>query len=385
METKKKKVIIFYGSFGGGHLSAAKALKAVLENNYNCYVELVDGLEYVAPILNKISVSFYNAISRNTPKIWGAFYNNANKDNSVTDIVLRQTLRWYRIRLYRIIKQVEPDQIICTHPFPAIMCAHIARKGKIQVPISNILTDFEPHGLWYVLPEYLKYFFVPTEEMKKALMEKNIKDSQIHVTGIPINPVFSNKLSEKEIEETLEEFQIPKDKKNFIFFGGGEFGLSNTVNIEIFKTLTKKLPEFHFVCISGKNPELYSMFEKAISEENIENSTLIKYTTNISKLMKVSSGIFSKPGGLTTSESLSQGLPMFMINPLPGQEVANQNYIENIGAGILINKENLDMLIDRIKTDENYLSRLSLNAKTYGKPNAADDICKIILKRDDLK
>ena len=382
METKKKKIIIFYGSFGGGHLSAAKALKAVLENNYNCYVELVDGLEYVAPILNKISVSFYNAISRNTPKLWGAFYNNANNDNSVTDIVLRQTLRWYRIRLYRIIKQVDPDQIICTHPFPAIMCAHIARKGKIQVPISNILTDFEPHGLWYVLPEYLKYFFVPTEEMKKALMEKNIKDSQIHVTGIPINPVFSNKLSEKEIEETLEEFQIPKDKKNFIFFGGGEFGLSNNINIEIFKTLTKKLPEFHFVCISGKNPELYSMFEKAIQEENIENTTLIKYTTNISKLMKVSSGIFSKPGGLTTSEALSQGLPMFMINPLPGQEVANQNYIENIGAGILINKENLNMLIDRLKTDENYLSRLSENAKKFGKPNAADNICKIIF---DLK
>lgn len=382
METKKKKIIIFYGSFGGGHLSAAKALKAVLENNYNCYVELVDGLEYVAPILNKISVSFYNAISRNTPKLWGAFYNNANKDNSVTDIVLRQTLRWYRIRLYRIIKQVDPDQIICTHPFPAIMCAHIARKGKIQVPISNILTDFEPHGLWYVLPEYLKYFFVPTEEMKKALMEKNIKDSQIHVTGIPITPVFSNKLSEKEIEETLEEFQIPQDKKNFIFFGGGEFGLSNNINIEIFKTLTKKLPEFHFVCISGKNPELYSMFEKAIQEENIENTTLIKYTTNISKLMKVSSGIFSKPGGLTTSEALSQGLPMFMINPLPGQEVANQNYIENIGAGILINKENLNMLIDRLKTDENYLSRLSENAKKFGKPNAADNICKIIF---DLK
>ena len=67
-----------------------------------------------------------------------------------------------------------------------------------------------------------------------------------------------------------------------------------------------------------------------------------------------------------------------MINPLPGQEVANQNYIENIGAGILINKENLDMLIDRLKTDENYLKRLSENAKKFGKPNSADNICKII-------
>ena len=34
------------------------ALIKVLEDKYNCYVELVDGLEYVAPILNKISISF---------------------------------------------------------------------------------------------------------------------------------------------------------------------------------------------------------------------------------------------------------------------------------------------------------------------------------------
>ena len=72
-------------------------------------------------------------------------------------------------------------------------------------------------GLWYVLPEYLKYFFVPTEEMKNALIKKGIKKSQICVTGIPINPLFWNKLTNKEIEETYNEFQIPKNKKNFIF------------------------------------------------------------------------------------------------------------------------------------------------------------------------
>ena len=67
--------------------------------------------------------------------------------------------------------------------------------------------------------------------MKNALIEKGIKKSQICVTGIPINPLFWNKLTNKEIEETYNEFQIPKNKKNFIFFGGGEFGLSNTINI----------------------------------------------------------------------------------------------------------------------------------------------------------
>ena len=75
--------------------------------------------------------------------------------------------------------------------------------------------------------------------MKNALIEKGVGKNQICVTGIPINPVFWNTLSNQEIDETYNEFQIPKNKKNFIFFGGGEFGLSNTINIEIFKKLAK--------------------------------------------------------------------------------------------------------------------------------------------------
>ena len=38
-----KKILIFYGSYGGGHLSAAKAIKAYIEETYeNKYeVEIV--------------------------------------------------------------------------------------------------------------------------------------------------------------------------------------------------------------------------------------------------------------------------------------------------------------------------------------------------------
>ena len=214
--------------------------------------------------------------------------------------------------------------------------------------------------------------------IKESIINNNIVKNLVFNIGlVELISYWKSTFSKNIIIKAghINEDQIKWFKKLY-YLGLGELRYTN--NIEIFKKLTKKLPECHFVCISGKNPELYNMFKKAIEEENIENTTLINYTTSISKLMKISSGIFSKPGGLTTSEALSQGLPMFMINPLPGQEVANQNYIENIGAGILINKENLDMLIDRLKTDENYLKRLSENAKKFGKPNAADNICKII-------
>ena len=44
-----KKILIFYASYGGGHLNAAKSIKECIDNNYtNCETELIDcNFEYV--------------------------------------------------------------------------------------------------------------------------------------------------------------------------------------------------------------------------------------------------------------------------------------------------------------------------------------------------
>ena len=48
------KILIFYGSYGGGHLSAARNIKDCIENNYSdCEILLVDCIEYINKILNK--------------------------------------------------------------------------------------------------------------------------------------------------------------------------------------------------------------------------------------------------------------------------------------------------------------------------------------------
>ena len=45
--------------------------------------------------------------------------------------------------------------------------------------------------------------------------------------------------------------------------------------------------------------------------------------------MSVSDLVITKPGGLTTTESLASGLPIIVINPMPGQEEGNAKFIEN--------------------------------------------------------
>ena len=79
-----------------------------------------------------------------------------------------------------------------------------------------------------------------------------------------------------------------------------------------------------------------------------------------------------KPGGLTTSEVLAKGVPMVVINPIPGQEERNSDHLLEQGAAIRCN--NLPALAYKIETLINTpekLASMSENARMMGKPDAA--------------
>ena len=71
--------------------------------------------------------------------------------------------------------------------------------------------------------------------------------------------------------------------------------------------------------------------------------------TEMDELMTAADLFVGKPGGLTTSEALAKGLPMVVINPIPGQEERNSDHL--LEEGIAIRCNNLPALaykIDRL-------------------------------------
>ena len=51
-----KKILIFYASYGGGHLSAAKSINNYLNENYpDIQTELVDCMKYINAVLEKLT------------------------------------------------------------------------------------------------------------------------------------------------------------------------------------------------------------------------------------------------------------------------------------------------------------------------------------------
>ena len=81
-------------------------------------------------------------------------------------------------------------------------------------------------------------------------------------------------------------------------------------------------------------------FEKLVSELQAEDIVkVLPYTTQVPELMSISDIVVTKPGGLTSTESLASGLPMVLINPIPGQEEENAQFLECAGVGIWLHSK----------------------------------------------
>jgi processive 1,2-diacylglycerol beta-glucosyltransferase len=98
-------------------------------------------------------------------------------------------------------------------------------------------------------------------------------------------------------------------------------------------------------------------------------------------LMAVADLIITKPGGLTTSEALAMGRPLFILNPIPGQEAANSDFLLERGAAAKANRvEDLPYRIGQLLGSKK-LGEMGKVAKSLGRADAAKSICREVLAR----
>ena len=107
--------------------------------------------------------------------------------------------------------------------------------------------------------------------------------------------------------------------------------------------------------VCGRNEPLRAELNEAVrklGKRSKVSFTLLGFTTEMDELMTSADLYVGKPGGLTTSEALSKGLAMVVINPIPGQEERNSDHLLEQGAAIRCNNlpalaYKIDTLIDR--------------------------------------
>lgn len=371
-----KKILIFYAAYGGGHFSAAKSIKKYLDNNYDVETNIVDCIEYINKVLNKITTGAYKEMARKTPNLWGMVYSHSQK--GILGHVSTRTNKVMAIKLKNLIKEESPDLVISTHPFSSQMVSYLRRKEKINCKLVTVLTDFAPHDQWLIGHEYTDAFCVSNNNMKKYLENYGVESSKIHVTGIPLSDRFFEKFDKNEV---CKEFDLEPSKPVILFFGGGEFGLGKDRTLQILEALIHNLPTSQIVAISGKNPKMNSGFKDLVNKANAEARVKVfDYTNKVPELMSISTIVVTKPGGLTTSESLASNLPILVINPIPGQEEENAEFLEAHNVAVwLRKKDDPDAFIQELFSNPEKINEMKKNSELLAKRNSTKDICEIII------
>lgn len=373
-----KKVLIFYAAYGGGHLSAAKSIqKYITENFTDVESEMVDCMKYINKPLEKVTTGAYREMAKKAPKLWGKVYFDSEK--GLLSEISKDSNKLMAKKLSKLINEINPDLIISTHPFSSQMASYLKGKGKIDCEIATILTDFAIHKQWLVGSEYTNNFFVSNDTMKNDMIDLGINENKIHVTGIPMSDRFFETFDKEAI---YKMFNLNPDKKVILFFGGGEFGLGKDRTVQVLDSFVKKLTNFQLVAVAGKNEKMKEAFEELAKNNQAEDRVkVLGFTDKVPELMHISCLVVSKPGGLTTTETLASSLPMIIINPIPGQEEENAEFLESKGAGVwLKSTDNPDDIIDLVFKDENKLEQMKENAIKLAKKNSTKEICNILLK-----
>ncbi len=374
-----KKILIFYGSYGGGHLSAAKTISSYLEKNYKDEVEVktVDCIEYINKYINKVSTEAYKELAKKAPWAWKHVYKNSQA--GALSHISNTTNKLMSYKLNSLLQEVKPDLIISTHPFSSQMCAILKQRQKINCKIATILTDYHIHAQWLVLYKYIDYFFVANDQMKMDMISKGISDQRIFVTGIPISERFLVKYNKNDI---FKEFNLSPNKETLLFFAGGEFGLGRNTTYTVLKVLIRLFKDLQIVAISGKNKRMNKRFNELVKSAKCEDRVrILEYTNKVPELMSISLGVITKAGGLTLTEALASNLPIAIINPIPGQEEENAEYLVYNGAAIWIKKgDSIVRVIKYISRNREKLENMKTKAKSLARPNSTSDICEILLK-----
>ena len=272
-------------------------------------------------------------------------------------------------KLKALLMEYRPNVFVCTHAVPAGLIAEQKRRGNCKIPLVAVVTDYDVHSYW-AHPE-VELYIVANETSRATLEARGIHPGKIKVCGIPVNPSFSKKIQQKAARARLGLDQ----KKPVVLVMGGGRGMGPLE--EIVAGILSLKPAPQILVVAGTNKELES---DLAPYKRTRGARIFGFTNQISLLMDASDILITKPGGLTSSEALVKGLPMILINPIPGQEERNARFLlKNAGTVKVKDVKELKEKVSSYLDHPAGLRKISKKMLQISRPRAAEEAAGEIL------
>lgn len=325
------KLLILSCNTGEGHNSCGKAiLHAAEARGIDCTME--DTLALVSERLSKSISKVYVESTKGEAFPFAYHVGGFISDNMlVGKSPVYRSNKLYAAQLLEFIESNHFDAVICVHLFPAEALTALKRKGALKVPTFFVMTDYTCIPF---LPETeLDHYIIPHYHLIEEYVEKGIPREKITPIGIPVDEAkFTTRVPKIEArtrfltdltKDNPAAGNINPEQGAWYLVMSGSMGFGNLG--ELVGELLENIDEHdHVICVCGRNEET----RQSLVEDFGDDARLlpIGYTTQVSLLMDASDVIFTKPGGITSTETIVKGIPMIHTQPIPGLENYNAKF-----------------------------------------------------------
>ncbi len=313
----KRKVLLVYGDVGGGHASAARALKEAFALVYG------ESYEVVAVDLFKVA----------DPAPWGdsnaslkfvsqtAFLRELNTwFNIISDIglpyyllkrlILHRTLTPYE----RFFEQHPAELIVSLHPYTTMTLAALRHKG-MKTACAVVLTDLVSFARGWADPD-AALTISPTKESSDRLQMFGVSAERITEPLFPLRPSLRHIMPK---EELFVRHQLNPSVKTIVVTGGG---LATGAQTAAIAQLAQYQLQVIVVC--GKDR---GIAEKLRSEYAGRPAVVVlEFVQDMQNYLRHADVVLTKAGSLSIAEIELLEVPAIITHEVGSQEKGNAAY-----------------------------------------------------------
>ncbi|MBM3267082.1 MAG: histidine phosphatase family protein [Candidatus Sericytochromatia bacterium] len=379
------RVLITYLSAGNGHRIAAQAIEADLRERYpDVEVRAPEDL-YNFSRPGKLGAQlFYKVIDL---RIYHHLYGIADRvpaSPEQMNFLRRQVMQLLSRGFKKLLAEFQPDVVVNAHPLGTELLSGAQAGGQVPDSVRNfqVVTDCYGH-MFYVLPN-VHATFVPNTKVAGELQEKGMPADRIFVTGIPIHPSFAERVDQAVARDRLGLSRTAK-----VLLVQGNL-IDDVLQYDaILEYLVASFPkgvhglDVEVVVVCGKNAELHKGLQ-ALARGYTGKVRLVPFgmvpSQQMRDIMRAADLSLTKPGGLTTAESIAMELPMVLYEVMGGgQEGYNAEYFkkEGVAQDVYSLEEACRAVADLLDSPER-LQAMQSAAARVARPQAASSVADVV-------
>ena len=269
-----------------------------------------------------------------------------------------------------LLREVQPDAVLCTYPIYNYLIEEIFRDGRRKnfSHITVVTDSITVNSFWHRSPSDV--FVVPNEETAVALRAAGVEEGRIQVFGFPVHLDF---LEAKEIG--LGE-ELGEDPRVLYIINSGKKKATRIIQ------LLMHHPRWRATVVVGRDRALFEEIRGLVqgSEEKIR---VLGWTDKIPELLLTHHALISKAGGATVQEAVAARCPMVVTQVVPGQEEGNFDLLRRRGAALYAEKPRqiVQALEELFAEDGRLWKRMRSALAGISRPDASTQIARFVLDR----